>query len=183
MPVYHQQQTEAEAFEWPECEAPHPENLALASELCTALLQDTPTFATAITHFPSGWSSNDVLQVSIVFPTSERHFIVKLPRREASSPFISCEGEARRTRWAAAHGFGPKVLAIDGKSGGFAMERVEGQTLATLMNPQRLRQAVNLLRKIHNAAPEDWMLRFDPIAIVKEQLDRVKKVHTMNPEE
>ncbi|KAL8800857.1 MAG: hypothetical protein Q9182_004877 [Xanthomendoza sp. 2 TL-2023] len=183
MAKYQEQQIKEPAFEWPECEAPHPDNLTLASKLCTSLLRDTQPFETAITHFPSGWSSNDVIQVSITTRTCKRRIIVKLPRRQISSPTTSCEREALRTRWAAAHGFGPQVLALDGESGGFAMERVEGQTLAADMSPRRLLQATDLLRKIHDAAPADWMRKFDPVAVVRKQLDCVKKLHAMNLEE
>lgn len=70
------------------------------------------------------------MQVSVDSPAHLLRFIVKLPRRQASSDITaSCRSEALRTSWAAEHGFGPKVLAVDEESGGFAMEHLEGSTL------------------------------------------------------
>lgn len=172
------------AFKWPARESPHPENLALASKLCTALLPKGSDTKTITKHFPCGWSSNDVIQVSILSPAHQRRFVVKLPRRQTSSCIAaSCRAEALRTCWAAEHGFGPKVLAIHEESGGFVMEFIQGQTLTTEMIRQRLPQAVNMLRRIHEAEAMNWMRRYDPTEIVKEHLECVKQRNAMRPKD
>ncbi|KAL8789299.1 MAG: hypothetical protein Q9213_001222 [Squamulea squamosa] len=168
------------SFEWPECEAPHPNNFALASKLCTALILKDPTMENVITHFPSGWSSNDIIQIS----SHPQHFIVKLPRLQGNSDAATrCIDEAVRTGWAASHGFGPQALVVDTESGGFVMERLKGQTLTIEMIKQRLPQTVDLLRRIHGAEAADWMRKFDPTEIVKGQLDSVKAIYAMGAEE
>ena len=173
-----------EAFKWPECEPPHPKNLALASKLCTALLQLISDTRTITQHIPSGWSSNDVIQVSVLSPTHSRRFIVKLPRRGISSCIVaSCKAEAIRTCWAAKHGFGPKVMAIDEERRGFVLEFIEGRTLTMEMMRQRLPQAVNLLRRVHEAEAMTWMRRYDPIEVVKEHLKCVKERNAMRPKD
>lgn len=170
------------AFEWPSCEPPHPRNLDLASKLCTALLPTGSDTKTITKHFPSGWSSNDVIQVVIPSPTHQSRFIVKLPRIQTLSCIgASCKAEALRTRWAAKHGFGPKVLAIDDESGGFVTEFIEGRTLTVDMIKQRLPQAVNMLRWIHKAETMNWMRRYDPVEIVRKHLECVKERNTMRP--
>ena len=179
-----QQQLELvdEAFKWPACEPPHPKNLALASRLCTALLPLRSDTKTITQHIPSGWSSNDVIQVSFLPLAHSRRFIVKLPRHGTTSRIAaSCKAEAIRTCWAAKHGFGPKVLAMDEESGGFIMEFIEGRTLTMEMIRQRLPQAVNLLRRIHEAEAMNWMRRYDPVDIVREHLERVKESNAMRP--
>lgn len=170
------------AFEWPASEPPHPRNLDLASKLCTSLLPARPDTKTTTTHFPSGWSSNDVIQVSISSPAHQRHrFIVKLPRHQTSSRIAAnCKAEALRTRWAAEHGFGPNVLGIDEESGGFVMEFIEGRTLTMEMITKRyLPQTVNMLRRIHGAEAIDWMRKYDPVEIVREQLRCVRERKAM----
>lgn len=177
-----QQQIEfvEEAFKWPACEPPHPGNLALASKLCTDLLPLGSDTQTITKHFPSGWSSNDVIQVSIHSPAHHRRFIVKLPRRQSSSCIgTNCKAEALRTCWASMHGFGPKVLTVDEESGGFVMEFIEGRTLTMEMIRQRLPQAVNVLRRIHEAEATSWMRRYDPMEIVRGQLECVKERNAM----
>ena len=199
------------AFKWPESEPPHSENLALASKLCTALLRRESNLKIITTHLPSGWSSNDVIQVTAsfvaqqrriiippLFPSDwssnevtqvtnssvaqQRRFIVKLPRRQTSSRVAtSCRAEAIRTDWAGTRGFGPRVLTIDEESGGFVMDFVEGWTLTTEMLRQRLPQAVHLLRWIHNAEVTDWMRKYDPIKVVKQQVKCVMNRKTMHP--
>ena len=199
------------AFNWPESEPPHSENLALASKLCTALLRRESNIKITTTHLPSGWSSNDVIQVTassvaqqrriIIRPledqlevkgdvvqvttksvAQQRRFIVKLPRRQTSSRLAtSCRAEAIRTDWADVRGFGPRVLAIDDESGGFVMDFVEGWTLTTEMLRQRLPQVVHLLRWIHNAEVTDWMRKYDPIKVVKQQVKCVMNRKTMHP--
>ena len=168
------------AFNWPASEPPHSENLALASKLCTALLPKESNIKIITTHYPSGWSSNDVIQVTTSSVAQQRRFIVKLPRRQTSSYVAaSCHAEAIRTDWAATRGFGPKVLAIDDESGGFVMDFVEGWTLTTDSLRQRLPQALSLVRRIHNAEVPDWMGMYDPIEVVKQQLEYVMKRKTM----
>ena len=176
------QQTQAVdgAFEWPSSDPPHPINLALASKLCTALMPEGSITETVTKHFPSGWSFNDVIQVSIPSPTHQHRFIVKLPRRQMSScDAASCQAEALRTCWAAKHGFGPKVLAMDEESGGFIMEFIEGRTLTIGMIKSRLRQAVDMLRRIHEAEATNWMKRYDPMEIVRQHLKCVKERNAM----
>ncbi|KAL8769225.1 MAG: hypothetical protein Q9209_004726 [Squamulea sp. 1 TL-2023] len=178
--ISQQERTIEPTFEWPECEAPHPYNLALASQLCAAMILKDSAMKDVTTHFPSGWSSNDVIQVA----SHPQHFIVKLPRRLGNLDAAArCMAEAVRTEWAANHGFGPQVLVIDTESGGFVMERLEGQTLTIEMIKQRLPQTAKLLRRIHGAEAADWMSKFDPMEIVKGQLDSVKTVHAMEDEE
>ena len=167
-------------FNWPASEPPHSGNLALASKLCTALLPRESNIKIIATHFSSGWSSNDVIQVTTSSVAQQRRFIVKLPRRQTSSCVAaSCREEAIRTDWAGTRGFGPKVLAIDDQSGGFVMDFVEGRTLTTELLRQRLPQAVNLLRRIHSAEVTDWMRMYDPIEVVKQQTESVRKRNTM----
>lgn len=177
-----QQQIEpaASTFKWPANEPPHPHNLALASKLCTASLLVGPATTTVATHMPSGWSSNDVIQVSISSSTHQHRFIVKLPR-QPSSPCVAanCKAEALRTSWAFKHGFGPKVWAIDEECGGFVMEYLEGRTLTKDTIRERLPQAVFLLRRIHEAEAMDGMRRYDPIQTVRRQLERVKESNAM----
>ena len=169
-------------FNWPASEPPHSENLALASKLCTALLPRESNFKIIATHFPSGWSSNDVIQVTASFVAQQRRFIVKLPRRQTPSCVAArCRAEAIRTDWAATRGFGPKVLAIDDESGSFVMDFVEGWTLTTETLRQRLPQAVNLLHRIHGAEVMDWMRMYDPIEVVTQQIRCVKKRNFMQP--
>lgn len=172
------------AFNWPASESPHSENLALASNLCTALLPRESDIEIITTHFPSGWSSNDVIQVTTRSLAQQRRFIVKLPRRQTSSCIAaSCQAEAIRTHWAATRGFGPKVLAIDDESGGFVMDFVEGRTLTMEVLRQRLPQAVNMLRQIHDAEVMDWMRKYDPIEVVKQQIECAKERNTMQPKD
>ena len=172
------------AFNWPASEPPHSENLALASSLCTALLPRESDTKTITRHFPSGWSSNDVIQVTTHSLAQQRRFIVKLPRRQTTScAATSCQAEAIRTHWAATHGFGPKVLAIDVESGGFVMDFVEGRTLTMEMLRQRLPQAVNMLRQIHDAEVMNWMRKYDPIEVVKQQIECAKERNTMQPKD
>ena len=172
------------AFNWPASEPPHSENLALASNLCTALLPKESDIKTITTHFPSGWSSNDVIQVTTRSLAQQRRFIVKLPRRQNKSCVdASCQAEAIRTHWAATRGFGPKVLAIDGESGGFVMDFIEGQTLTMEVLKQRLPQAVSMLRRIHDAEVMDWMRKYDPMEVVKQQIECVKERNTMQPKD
>lgn len=173
-----------EAFEWPECEPPHPYNLALACRLCATLLPAELGATFEPTHFPSGWSSNDVIQVAITSSTYKIQYIVKLPRLQLSSCITtSCEPEALRTHWAAKHGFGPKILAIDEETGSFAMEFVQGQTLTADMITQRMPQVLSMLRRIHTAEPASWMHRYDPMQIVRTQLAQVKQHHAMRPKD
>ena len=75
------------------------------------------------------------------------------------------------------------MLAIDEESGGFVMEFIEGRTLTVEMIRQRLPQAVNMLRQIHQAEPMNWMRRYDPMEIVKEQLECVKERNAMRPKD
>ncbi|KAM0802118.1 kinase-like domain-containing protein [Usnea florida] len=167
-------------FNWPASEPPHSENLALASKLCTALLPRVSNAQIITKHLPSGWSSNDVIQVTTSSIAQQRRFIVKLPRRQTSSCVAaSCRAEAIRTDWAATRGFGPRVLATDDESGGFVMDFVEGRTLTTELLRQRLPQAVSLIRRIHNAEVTDWMRMYDPIEVVKQQLEKLMKRKTM----
>ena len=172
------------AFERPACDPPHPENLALAFKLCTALLPMREDTETTVKHFPSGWSSNDVIQVSLLSPSHQRRFIVKLPRRQTSSCVAGgCEAEALRICWAAKHGLGPKVLAFEEESGGFVMEFIEGQTLTTEMIMQCLPLAVNMLRQIHEAEAMKWMRKYDPMEIVRQHMESVKQCNAMPPED
>ena len=171
-------------FNWPASEPPHSENLALASKLCATLLPRESDIKITATHIPSGWSSNDVIQVTASSVAKQRRFIVKLPRRQTSSCVVaSCRAEAMRTDWAATRGFGPRVLAIDGESGGFVMDFVEGWTLTTETLRQRLPQAVDLLRRIHRAEVTSWMRMYDPIEVVKQQIEGVVKGKTMKSED
>jgi aminoglycoside phosphotransferase (APT) family kinase protein len=181
-----QQQTETakQAFEWPANEPPHPQNLALASQLYTTLMPGGPATTVVTTHLPSGWSSNDVVQVSTCSPTDQRRFTVKLPRHQVSSCIAAnCKAEALRTNWASKHGFGPKVLAIDEESGGFAMEYIEGRTLTMEMMTDRLPQIVDLLRRIHGAEPFEGMKRYDPMEVVRENLSLVKERNAMRSDD
>lgn len=172
------------AFKWPSCEPPHPRNLDLASKICTKLLPVGSDTKTITKHFPSGWSSNDVIQVSISSTGHEYRFIVKLPRRQTLSCIgASCKAEALRACWAAEQGFGPKVLAIDEESGGFVMEFIQGRTLTLGMIKQRLPQAVNMLRRIHEGETKQWMKRYDPMKIVRDHLVSVREGNTMRPKD
>ena len=185
-----QQQTEQsnQLFEWPASAPPHSQNLVLASKLCATTCPTSLKIGkVTTTHLPSGWSSNDVIEVS--FPVSPvrskpapypHNFIVKLPRVQSSplstgSSHSSCKPEALRTSWAARHGFGPKVLAIDDVNGAFAMEYIDGGTLRTEMALKHLKCVVGLLKRIHSAKAEDWMRRYDPLEVVKSFLEHLKK--------
>ena len=152
---------------WPESPPPHPENLALASKLCAELLPIDLRTNITTTHLPTGWSSKDVIRVSAATDSDPHHFIVKLPSHQISSHITpTCKAEALRTNWAAKHDFGPKVLAIDDKSGSFVMECIEGQTMTAEMTKQRLPSVMGMLRRIHGAKAEDWMGKYDAITTV-----------------
>ncbi len=180
----HQSEPAASIFTWPANEPPHPQNLALASKLCAALLPMEPATTPVTTHLPSGWSSNDVIRVSISSSAHRHRFIVKVPRRQTSSCIASnCRAEALRTSWASMHGFGPKVLAIDEESGGFAMEHLEGRTLTKDTIRERLPQALNVLRRIHEAEAMEGMRSYDPMQVVRGQLEQIKESGTMQPDD
>ncbi|KAI4279922.1 MAG: hypothetical protein L6R38_004862 [Xanthoria sp. 2 TBL-2021] len=148
--------------------------------MCTILILGDPSIETAVTPFPSGWSSNDIIQVS----TNQNNFIVKIPRQPSlPNAAARCKAEAIRTAWAANRGFGPRLLYIDPESGGFAMERLRGQTLTVETIKQRLPQVVRLLRRIYTARPAKWMWRFDPANGVKTMLETVKSTNAMQPSE
>lgn len=154
-------------------------NLTTASKMCTTLILKNPSIETAVTHFNTGFSSNDVIQVS-----ANRHkYIVKIPRQPTTSPnaAATCKAEAMRTAWAARCGFGPQVLCIDPETGAFAMERLRGHTLtaADLVQQQRLPQVVRLLLRIHTAPPAKWMWRYDPMNSVTTMLEAVKASHAI----
>ena len=186
-PQKQQPEQSNQPFEWPASAPPHPQNLALASKLCATTLPEYKINRFTTTHLPSGWSSNDVIKVSFPLPTSHsrpnphpHNFIVKLPRIHSSqsSTVIShsnCKPEALRTSWAAQHGFGPNVLAIDEVNGAFAMEYIVGGTLTMKRALKHLPQVVGLLRRIHSAKVENWMRRYDPLEVVKEYLACLKK--------
>ena len=174
-------------FEWPALAPPHPQNLALASKLCeTTFPTNYKASKFTTTHISTGWSSNDVVKVSFPFTTAHpschpfsRNFIVKLPRVQPSqsstiSSHSNCKSEALRTSWAAKHGFGPNVLAIDEGNGAFAMEYIAGGTLTMVMALKYLPRVVVLLRRIHSAKAEDWMRRYDPLVVVKRYLECLK---------
>ena len=181
MEQHHDSETVGPVFDWPASDAPHPENLALAAKICSAALPTHLNYKTVVTHFPSGWSSNDVIQVSFSSSRLQECYIVKLPRRHVSpSKSACCKAEAIRTQWAAENGFGPEVLTIDEESGGFAMERIEGNTLDTEAIRQRLPQAVQLLRQIHHSQATAWMRRYNPMKVVNGQLKQVKKLDAMH---
>ena len=170
-------------FKWPACPPPHPSNLAVASKLCTTFLHPYSTPKPTTTYIPSGWSSNDVILVSL----PPHLFVVKLPRRcQISSQLdtTACHAEAVRTLWAASYGFGPKVLATDEHSGGFAMEYIEGSALGVEMIKRRfLPEVIAMLRRIHDAPAESWMRRYNPMAVVRRQLEGVKERSSMAPED
>ena len=187
-PQQEQPEQSNQPFEWPASAPPHPQNLVLASKLCATTFPTNHKVGRATsTHLPSGWSSNDVIKVS--FPVSPAHskptpyphnFIVKIPRIQSSplttvSSHSCCKPEALRTSWAAQHGFGPKVLAIDDVNGAFAMEYIDGGTLRTETALKHLKCVVGLLKRIHGAKAEDWMRRYDPLAVVKRYLEYLKK--------
>jgi len=174
------QQPAEEAFVWPSSEQPQPQNFAIAAKICTGLLPTASDATIETRQFPAGWSTNDVFQVSIHSPTQSHRSIVRLPRHQTlPDATATCEPEALRAQWAAENGFGPKVLAIDQESGGFAMEFLQGQTLTTEMSKQRLPQVVDLLQRIHGTEPASCMRRYDPIAVVKEHVKRIKSSGTM----
>ncbi|KAL8889348.1 MAG: hypothetical protein Q9215_003377 [Flavoplaca cf. flavocitrina] len=165
-----------QAFEWPASEAPDPFNLTLASKMCVVLILGDPSIQPTVTYFTSGWSSNDVIAVT----TLSFQFIVKLPRQPIlPNAALTCKAEAMRTAWAAKHGLSPKVLRIDPESGGFAMERLRGHTLTMDMIKSRLPAVIRLLRRIHTTAPAKWMWRYDPVGVVKNQLESVKSSKAM----
>ena len=174
-------------FEWPVSASPHAQDLALASKLCaTTFPANFKSSSFTTTHLSTGRSSNDVVKVSFPSTTAHpschpfsRNFIVKLPRIQPSQSFIisshsNCKSEALRTSWAAKHGFGPNVLAIDEENGAFAMEYVVGRTLTMVTTLKHLPSVVVLLREIHSAKAEDWMRRYDPLVVVKKYLECLK---------
>ena len=186
-PQQQQPEQSNQPFEWPASAPPHSQNLVLASKLCaTTFPTNHKVGKVTTTHLPSGWSSNDVIKVC--FPVSPvrskptpypHNFIVKLPRIQSSplsagSPHASCRPEALRTSWAAQHGFGPKVLAIDDVNGAFAMDYIDGGTMRTETALKRLKCVVGLLKRIHSAKAEDWMRRYDPLEVVKRFLGHLK---------
>ncbi|KAL8888250.1 MAG: hypothetical protein Q9192_006210 [Flavoplaca navasiana] len=165
-----------QAFEWPASKAPDPFNLTLASKMCVVLILGDPSIQPTVTYFTSGWSPNDVIAVT----TPSFQFIVKLPRQPClSDAALTCKAEAMRTAWAAKYGLGPKVLCIDPESGGFAMERLRGHTLTVDMIKSRLPAVMRLLRRIHTTAPAKWMWRYNPVAVVTNQLEAIKSSKAM----
>lgn len=169
-----------QAFEWPASKAPDPFNLTLASKMCVVLILGDPSIQPTVTYFTSGWSPNDVIAVT----TPPFEFIVKLPRQPSlPDTALTCKAEAMRTAWAAKHGLGPKVLCIDPESGGFARERLRGHTLTVDMIKSRLPAVMRLLRRIHTTPPAKWMWRYDPVPVVKNQLEAVKSSKAMKSNE
>ncbi|KAL9074361.1 MAG: hypothetical protein Q9161_002347 [Pseudevernia consocians] len=122
------------------------------------------------------------------FLARERKGIPSQARHHPTSSCVapSCKAEANvQTCWAAKHGFGPKVLAIDEESWGFVMESIKGRTLTMEMTKQRLRQAqaVKMLRRIHEVEAVSWMRMYDPMEIVSEHLECVKERNAMRPQD
>ena len=64
------------------------------------------------------------------------------------------------------------------------MECIEGAVLETnTIRTQHLPQVINLLRRIHNTPTAAWMKRYDPVAVVGDQLGDANRREALRPED